>query len=50
MINVDLFFLALAPFMDKNKIINIFGKNLLNDGNQLKGYYHLIGYESYKPF
>ena len=43
-------FLILAIFMNKNDLIKIFGKNLLNDDSQLIGYKELCGLENYKPF
>ena len=43
-------FLALAPFMDKEKLISIFGKNMLDDATQLRGYEELLGLSSFKPF
>ena len=43
-------FLALAPFMDKEKLIAIFGKNLLNDKDQQQGYDELIGIKGHRPF
>lgn len=43
-------FLILAVFLDKNKLINIFGKNLLEDENQLNGYLELCGLQNHKPF
>ncbi len=43
-------FLALAPFLDKQRMIDIFGKNLLDDKNQLTGYEALLGIDAHKPF
>jgi hypothetical protein len=43
-------FLALAPFMDKSGLINIFGKNLLDDASQEVGFRELLGIQGYKPF
>jgi hypothetical protein len=43
-------FLALSPFMEKEKVIKIFGRNLLNDEKQLLGFYKLVGYKEHKPF
>lgn len=43
-------FLALAPFLDKAKLIAIFGKNLLDDPAQTQGFMELLGLEGYKPF
>jgi len=43
-------FLALAPFMSKNKLISIFGRNLLDDGKQIQGFRELCGISAFKPF
>ncbi len=43
-------FLILAPFMDRDKLIAIVGKNPLDDENQIKGYEELLGLTGYKPF
>lgn len=43
-------FLALALFMDKQKLIGIFGKNLLNDESQTQGFADLCGLGDHKPF
>jgi len=43
-------FLILAPFMDKNKLIEILGGNPLNDINQEQGYLQLLGIGQNKPF
>ncbi|MFN8671131.1 MAG: endonuclease domain-containing protein [Candidatus Sericytochromatia bacterium] len=43
-------FLAIAPFLSKEKMLNIFGKNLLNDETQIKGFEELIGISGHKPF
>lgn len=43
-------FLALAPFVDKQHLLQIFGKNLLNDKEQQHGFDELIGYQTHKPF
>jgi hypothetical protein len=43
-------FLVLAPFMDKQNLIDIFGKNMLDDSTQLKGYEELTGVSGVKPF
>lgn len=43
-------FLALAPFMEKEKLIAIFGNNLLDDATEQRGYEELLGLASYKPF
>ena len=43
-------FLALAPFMEKERLVSIFGKNLLNDASQIDGYEELLGLRAFKPF
>ncbi len=43
-------FLALAPFMDKKKLIEIVGGNPLADETQLQGYKELLGLGANKPF
>jgi 7-cyano-7-deazaguanine synthase in queuosine biosynthesis len=43
-------FLALAPFIEKSKLIKIFGKNLLDDASQEAGYQELLGLQGFKPF
>lgn len=43
-------FLILAPFMDKNKLIEIVGCNPLNDASQENGYLQLLGIGQNKPF
>ncbi len=43
-------FLALAPFIEKKELIEIFGKDLLSDPAQLEGYKELCGLTSHKPF
>ena len=43
-------FLALAPFMDRDSLIEIFGANLLGDSSQLAGYEELLGLRKFKPF
>lgn len=43
-------FLALAPFMNRDNLISIFGRNPLDDENQIKGYEELLGLEAFKPF
>lgn len=43
-------FLMLAAFMDKERILNIFGSNLLNDPTQRPGFDALLGIEAHKPF
>ncbi|MDD2840110.1 MAG: hypothetical protein PHY80_03195 [Rickettsiales bacterium] len=43
-------FLIFASFIKKEKQIEIFGKNLLNDEAQLNGYLELVGLSKFKPF
>jgi len=43
-------FLVLAPFMDKGELVDIFGKNLLDDETQKEGFAELCGLSSHKPF
>lgn len=43
-------FLILSVFLDKEKMINIFGKNLLDDKTQLDGFKELCGLQNFKPF
>lgn len=43
-------FLALAPFMSKPRLLNIFGRNLLDDGTLAPGFDALIEYRDHKPF
>lgn len=43
-------FLALAPFMEKTRLVEIFGANMLDDPVQTQGFVALCGIESEKPF
>ena len=43
-------FLALAPFIDKDKLIGIFGQNMLADLTQMEGFRELCGLAAHKPF
>ncbi len=43
-------FLVLAPFMAKNKLITLFGANLLDDMEQHRGFDQLLGVSGFKPF
>ncbi|HST49967.1 hypothetical protein [Jatrophihabitans sp.] len=43
-------FLALAPFAGVQRMVGIFGANLLADESQLPGYRVLLGIGGYKPF
>ncbi|ROO60947.1 hypothetical protein EDC02_2868 [Micromonospora sp. Llam0] len=43
-------FLAFAPFMDRDRLVGIFGVDLLADPAQLAGYRELLGVDGHKPF
>ncbi len=43
-------FLSLSPFIEKEELISIFGKNMLSDQSQTKGFEELIGVSGHKPF
>ncbi len=43
-------FLSLAPWLDKERLIDIFGHNLLADESQLDGFRELTGDKNFKPF
>lgn len=43
-------FLALAPFVDKPRLIDIFGANMLDDAAQTEGFAELCGLSAHKPF
>ncbi|MFK3985685.1 hypothetical protein ACI2K4_35650 [Micromonospora sp. NPDC050397] len=43
-------FLALAPFMPRERLVNIFGVDLLDDSFQVPGYLELLGIDAHKPF
>jgi UDP-N-acetyl-alpha-D-muramoyl-L-alanyl-L-glutamate epimerase len=43
-------FLALAPFMPKPRLVGIFGRNLLDDLQQVAGFDALLEYQDHKPF
>ena len=43
-------FLALAPFVPKPRLVGIFGRNLLDDRDQIGGYDALLEYRDHKPF
>ncbi|WBB80218.1 hypothetical protein O7606_02185 [Micromonospora sp. WMMD882] len=43
-------FLALAPNMPRERIVDIFGGDLLADASQLPGYRELLGVDGHKPF
>nr|VFJ47050.1 MAG: hypothetical protein BECKDK2373B_GA0170837_101534 [Candidatus Kentron sp. DK] len=43
-------FLSLAPFFEKKRLVGIFGKNMLDDPGQRKGFLELMGIGGSKPF
>ncbi|MGA9693561.1 MAG: hypothetical protein WBR33_19370 [Pseudonocardiaceae bacterium] len=43
-------YLALAPFMDRARLISIFGHDLLDDPRHLEGYRELLGLTGHKPW
>jgi UDP-N-acetyl-alpha-D-muramoyl-L-alanyl-L-glutamate epimerase len=43
-------FLALAPFVEKRRLIAIFGRDLLDDVAQTEGFAELCGLRRHKPF
>lgn len=43
-------FLALAPFMPKPRLMAIFGRNLLDEREQVPGFDALLEYQDHKPF
>jgi len=43
-------FLILAPFFEKDKLVKIFGENLLDNERQYEGYAELTGFLGHKPF
>lgn len=43
-------FLALAPFMPKPRLVQIFGRNLLDEESQAGGFDALLEYRDHKPF
>jgi len=43
-------FLALAPFMPKPRLLNIFGRNLLDEPEQASGFDALLEFQDHKPF
>lgn len=43
-------FLALAPFVAKERLVEIFGRNLLDDPAQATGFAELCGLAAFKPF
>lgn len=43
-------FLALAPFVPKPRLVQIFGRNLLDDPSQIAGFEALLEWHAAKPF
>ncbi|EEP70683.1 hypothetical protein MCAG_01010 [Micromonospora sp. ATCC 39149] len=43
-------FLAMAPFMPRERVVHIFGGDLLADETQIPGYRELLGVDGHKPF
>ena len=43
-------FLALAPFTGRERLVGIFGKDMLADQGQSMGYRELLGLSAHKPF
>jgi hypothetical protein len=43
-------FLAMAPFMERSRLVHIFGKDLFADPAQVPGYLELLGVDGHKPF
>jgi UDP-N-acetyl-alpha-D-muramoyl-L-alanyl-L-glutamate epimerase len=43
-------YLALAPFVSRARLTEIFGKDVLDDATQIPGYDELIGWNAFKPF
>jgi hypothetical protein len=43
-------FLALAPFVDRERLVGIVGKDMLADPEQIPGYLELAGIDAVKPF
>jgi hypothetical protein len=43
-------FLALAPFMPRERLTRIFGRDLFADPAQIPGYLELLGIDAHKPF
>ncbi|MEH1015037.1 hypothetical protein V6U90_18230 [Micromonospora sp. CPCC 206060] len=43
-------FLAMAPFMSRERLVHIFGTDLLADPTQVPGYLELLGIGGHKPF
>ena len=43
-------FLAMAPFMPRQRLAGIFGRDLLDEPEQVPGYLELLGIDAHKPF
>ena len=43
-------FLAMAPFMPRERLVRIFGKDLFADTTQIPGYLEILGVDAHKPF
>jgi hypothetical protein len=43
-------FLALAPFVERDRLVAIFGRDMLDDTAQIDGFAELCGLMSHKPF
>jgi hypothetical protein len=43
-------FLALAPFVERQRLVDTFGRNMLDDANQIDGFAELCGLLRHKPF
>jgi len=43
-------FLVLAPFVDRQRLIAIFGRDMLDDDAQIDGFAELCGLQRHKPF
>jgi hypothetical protein len=43
-------FLAMAPAMDRERLVRIFGRDLFADPAQVPGYLELLGIDAHKPF
>lgn len=43
-------YLALAPFMERERLVDIFGHDILDDASQASGFDELIGWDAHKPF
>jgi UDP-N-acetyl-alpha-D-muramoyl-L-alanyl-L-glutamate epimerase len=43
-------FLILAPFVDRPRLVDVFGADLLGDLTQVPGYLEIFGIDAHKPF